>query len=267
MKIISWNVNGFRAAVKNGFMDWLAAANPDVLSLQEVRVEWSEIEPRITKTLEEEYEVCWFPCSIKKGYSGSATLTRKGLGFSHQKGLGIEAYDQEGRMIISQLKTGNGEQAAATTLIAGYFPNASEKLARLPFKRAFSKDLATIVKERHQKGERVIVVGDMNVAPEEIDLAHPETNRKTAGFTNEEREDFRGYLASGLRDVFREQNPDVKGLYTWWSARTGARAKGMGWRIDIFLVSDALLPLVKSAKIHPEVFGSDHCPVSLEIDL
>ena len=259
MKIISWNVNGFRAALKNGFMDWLVTANPDVLNLQETRVEWEELDPKIRRALEEEYEVCWFPCDLKKGYSGTATLSRKGTAFSHQKGLGIDDYDREGRMIISQ--------HSDFTLIAGYFPNASEKLVRLPFKRAFARDLTRQIEARHALGERVILVGDMNVAPEEIDLAHPETNKKTAGFTPEEREDFKGYLAAGLTDVFRAQNPGVKGLYTWWSARAGARAKGMGWRIDIFLVSHSLLPMVTSVKIHPEVFGSDHCPVSLELTL
>jgi exodeoxyribonuclease III len=259
MKIISWNVNGFRAALKNGFMDWLVTANPDVLNLQETRVEWEELDPKIRRALEEEYEVCWFPCDLKKGYSGTATLSRKGTAFSHQKGLGIDDYDREGRMIISQ--------HSDVTLIAGYFPNASEKLVRLPFKRAFARDLTRQIEARHALGERVILVGDMNVAPEEIDLAHPETNKKTAGFTPEEREDFKGYLAAGLTDVFRAQNPGVKGLYTWWSARAGARAKGMGWRIDIFLVSHSLLPMVTSVKIHPEVFGSDHCPVSLELTL
>jgi exodeoxyribonuclease-3 len=259
MKIISWNVNGFRASLKNGFMDWLITANPDVLNLQETRVEWEELDPKIRKALEDEYTVCWFPSSTKKGYSGTATLTRKALPFSHQKGLGIEQYDREGRIIISK--------HSEFTLIAGYFPNASEGLVRLPFKRAFAKDLAKIVQDRHTLGEKIILVGDMNVAPEEIDLANPKTNQKTPGFTPEEREDFRGYLAAGLADLFREQNPDVKGLYTWWSARANARAKGMGWRIDIFLVSQALRPFVKEVKIHPEIFGSDHCPISLELDI
>lgn len=259
MRIVSWNVNGFRSVLKKGFLDWLVMTNPDVLSLQEIRCGWEELDPSTQRALQETYDVCWFPAQSKKGYAGSATLSRKGLGFQHRPGLGAEDYDREGRMVVST--------HAGVTLIAGYFPNASEGLSRLPYKRAFSRYLAEDITKRHQRGERVVVVGDMNVAPAPIDLANPATNKKSPGFTEEERADFQAYLATGLRDVFRDRNPDVPNLYTWWSVRSGARARNIGWRIDIFLVSEALVPQVKDAQIHPDVPGSDHCPVSLVLAL
>ncbi|MBP1628410.1 MAG: exodeoxyribonuclease Xth [Holophagaceae bacterium] len=258
MKFVSWNINGFRSALKNGFMDWLEATDPDVLCLQEIRAEWEQVELPVRLALESSFDICWFPATRKKGYAGSATLTRKGLGWSHQPGLGIEDYDCEGRIIQSDL--GN------LTLLAGYFPNASAGLVRLPYKRQFARDLAERIRQLHAQGRQLIVTGDMNVAPEEIDLARPKDNRLNPGFTDEEREDFKGYLASGLRDVLREQNPGAPGLYTWWSQRGGARAKNVGWRIDLFLISEGLMPQVREALIHPDTLGSDHCPISLELD-
>lgn len=259
MKIVSWNVNGMRSVLKQGFVDWLEETKPDVLSLQEIRAEWKELDASVRERIEALYDVCWFPATIKKGYAGSATLSRKALRLSHQKGLGIEAYDQEGRIVVSQHD--------AFTLLAGYFPNAGQKLVRLPFKRQFSRDLVRIIGERHANNEPLIVVGDLNVAPEEIDLANPQSNRRNPGFTDEEREDFRSYLNAGLYDVLRQKNPGKKGLYTWWSMRSNARERNIGWRIDIFLLSEALLPKVKDIQIHPEVKGSDHCPISLELSL
>jgi exodeoxyribonuclease III len=257
MKIVSWNVNGFRSVMKSGFMDWFKATDPDVLNLQEIRVEWPELDATVQNELSANHDVCWFPATSKKGYAGTATLTRKGLGFVHTKGLGISDYDVEGRMIVSE--------CASFTLIAGYFPNASQGLVRLPLKQKFASDLAAYIKARHKKGQKVVVVGDMNVAPEEIDLANPKTNRKNPGFTDEEREGFRGYLKAGLVDVLRERHPGEKGLYSWWSHRGGARAKNVGWRIDIFLVSKDLVSHASNAAIHPDVTGSDHCPVSLTL--
>jgi exodeoxyribonuclease-3 len=256
MKIYSWNVNGFRSVLKQGFLDWLQRADPDVLNLQEIRAEWLQVDLAARLEIERKYDVCWFPATAKKGYAGAATLTRKGLPFRHHKGMGVEAYDAEGRIVISE--------HPEFTFIAGYFPNASEGLVRLPFKRQFAADLTRIIQERHTRGEKLIVVGDMNVAPEEIDLANPDRNHLTAGFTDEEREDFKKYLAAGLVDVFRERNPGKKGLYSWWSARGGARSRNVGWRIDIFLVSRDLVGRVQDARIHADVLGSDHCPVSLD---
>jgi exodeoxyribonuclease-3 len=257
MRFYSWNVNGFRSVLKKGFMDWLEAADPDVLSLQEIRCEWEEADLGVRRQLESAYDICWFPASSKKGYAGSATLSKKELGFSHTKGLGIEAFDAEGRMIVSRQDK--------LVFIAGYFPNASQGLVRLPFKRQFAKDLAAILAKHHGAGDQVILTGDMNVAPEEIDLARPKDNTKNPGFTPEEREDFKLYLGTGLVDVLRERNPEVPGLYTWWTARGGARERNVGWRIDLFLASRALLGQVKDARIHADVLGSDHCPISLEL--
>lgn len=259
MKIVSWNVNGFRSALKAGFLEWFKAADPDLLNLQEIRVEWNELDLFTQKALTEHHDVCWFPATSKKGYAGAATLSRKGLGFAHQKGLGVKDYDDEGRIVVSA--------HPAFTFVAGYFPNAAQELARLPFKRKFSKDLTAFMKKRHAANEKLVVVGDMNVAPEEIDLANPKTNRKNPGFTDEEREDFRTYLKEGLVDVLRERRPGEKGLYTWWSQRGSARAKNVGWRIDIFLVSRDLVPKVKDVQIHADVKGSDHCPISLDLDV
>lgn len=257
MKFISWNVNGFRAVLKKGFMEWLEAADPDVLNLQEIRCEWDEIDLDVRKQLEAGYDVCWFPSTAKKGYAGSATLTRRGDGWTHAKGLGLPEVDAEGRMIVSTKDD--------LTFIAGYFPNASAGLVRLGFKQKFAEDLAKILKARHKKGERIILAGDMNVAPEEIDLARPKDNIKNPGFTPEEREGFRSYLKAGMRDVLRDRNPGKPGMYSWWTARGGAREKNIGWRIDIFLVSEGLVERVHDAAIHADVMGSDHCPVSLTL--
>ncbi|HNX94828.1 MAG TPA: exodeoxyribonuclease III [Holophaga sp.] len=257
MRWFSWNVNGFRSVLKQGFMDWLEAADPDVLSLQEIRAEWEQVDLGVRRQLESAFDVCWFPSVSRRGYAGAATLTRKGAGFVHTKGLGIPDYDREGRLIVST----KGD----LVFIAGYFPNASSGLARLPFKRQFARDLTARVQALHGEGRRVILAGDMNVAPEEIDLARPKDNRENPGFTDEEREDFRSYLGAGLHDVLRERHPGEQGLYTWWSNRGGAREKNIGWRIDHFLVSEPLLANIRDIRIHTDVLGSDHCPISLEI--
>jgi len=257
MRFFSWNVNGFRAAIKKGFMDWLEETDPDVLCLQEIRCEWDEIDLSVRKIIENAYEVCWFPARSKKGYAGSATLTKRGDSWKHQKGLGIPDFDAEGRIIVS--KKGD------LVLLGGYFPNASTGLIRLPYKRAFARAIADRVKTEHLAGNNVIVVGDMNVAPQEIDLARPKDNVGNPGFTHEEREDFQEYLKAGLVDILRKRNPDVPGLYTWWTQRGRAREKNVGWRIDIFLVSQPLAERVECAAIHSDTHGSDHCPISLRL--
>ncbi len=257
MQIYSWNINGFRAVLKKGFMDFLEQADPDVLCLQEIRCTYEEVDLGVRRELESAYDICWFPSTVKKGYAGSATLSKKELQISHQKGLGIDDFDQEGRMIESRFQS--------HVLLAGYFPNASTGLARLPYKRAFAKALQEKVAAYHREGLQVIVAGDMNVAPEPIDLARPKDNEQNPGFTLEEREDFNGYLQVGLLDWLRLKNPDVPGLYTWWTQRGAARAKNVGWRIDHFLVSQTLMDQVKNIEIHAHVMGSDHCPVSLTL--
>lgn len=257
MRFYTWNINGFRSVLKQGFMAWLEQADPDVLSLQEIRAEWEQVDLGVRRELEAVFDVAWFPATSKKGYAGSATLSKKELGFSHKMGLGIEDYDREGRLVVSTKDD--------LVFLGGYFPNASSGLVRLPYKRSFSKDLVAFVARQHKAGKQLIVTGDMNVAPEDIDLARPKDNRMNPGFTDEEREDFRSYLAAGLHDVLRERNPGVPGLYTWWTARGGAREKNVGWRIDHFLVSGGLLARVQDVRIHPQVLGSDHCPVLLDL--
>jgi exodeoxyribonuclease-3 len=258
MRFYSWNVNGFRSVLKQGFMTWLEQADPDVISLQEIRAEWEQVDLGVRRELEAVFEVAWFPAECKKGYAGSATFSKKELGFTHTKGLGVEEFDREGRVVVST----QGD----LLFVGGYFPNASSGLVRLDYKRRFAGALAAFATRQHQAGKQLIVTGDMNVAPEEIDLARPKDNRMNPGFTDEEREDFKLYLTAGLHDVLRERNPGVPGLYTWWTARGGAREKNVGWRIDHFLVSMALLDRVRAVQIHPEVPGSDHCPVRLELD-
>ena len=257
MRFFSWNVNGFRAALRKSFMDWLEETDPDVLCLQEIRCDWDEIDLSVRKTIESAYEVCWFPATSKKGYAGSATLTKHGDGWKHQKGMGIPDFDAEGRVIIS--KKGD------IVLLGGYFPNASAGLKRLSYKRAFAGAIADRVRAEHAARNNVILVGDMNVAPWEIDLARPKDNVGNPGFTPEEREDFQGYLSAGLVDVLRERNPGVPGLYTWWTQRGGARERNVGWRIDIFLVSQSLASQIENAGIHNDAYGSDHCPISLQL--
>lgn len=255
MRIVTWNVNGFRAVLKKGFLDWLDRADPDVLCLQEIRSDWTDLGPEVRDALTSRWDVCWFPATRKKGYSGTATLTRKALGFSHTPGMGEPDFDAEGRMVQSR--------RGPLTLLNGYFPNSGPELARLPFKRQFASTLARLMAARTGP---LVVVGDMNVAPQPIDLAHPKANEKNAGYTREEREDFQTYLATGMVDAVRHQNPGVTGLYTWWSNRPGVREKNIGWRIDLVLVSPDLVPRVRSTATHAQVMGSDHCPVEVELE-
>jgi exodeoxyribonuclease-3 len=238
-------------------MHWLKRVDPDVLSLQEIRAEWDQIDSAVRSELESDFDICWFPSSSRKGYAGSAIMTKRHLKFCHTKGLNIEEYDKEGRIIVSNFRD--------LTFITGYFPNASSNLVRLPFKRQFSRDLIAIIQAKHALGKNIVMGGDMNVAPEEIDLARPKENRNNSGFTDEEREDFRLYLAEDMVDILRELNPTTSGLYTWWTARTNAREKNIGWRIDHFLVSRAIKDRVSNVAIHSTVLGSDHCPISIEL--
>ena len=257
LKCYSWNVNGFRSILGKGFMDWLEAADPDLLNLQEIRAQWDELDLGVRRALESAFDVCWFPSSARKGYAGSATLAKRELGFSHHAGLGIEAYDQEGRIIISS--------RGKLTFIGGYFPNASTGLVRLPFKRQFARDLAALIRDRHALGEQVILTGDMNVAPEPIDLARPDDNHESPGFFPQERQAMTEFLAAGFVDSFREQHPGKGGLYSWWSYRAAARERNVGWRIDYTCVSPSLRSRVKKTWIEADVMGSDHCPVGMEM--
>lgn len=247
MKFISWNVNGLRACVGKNFMEDFEKLDADFFCLQETKLQEGQIELDLPG-----YEQYW-NYAKKKGYSGTAIFT-KHHPVSVTYGLGIEEHDQEGRVITLEYED--------YYLITVYTPNSQNELKRLDYRMtwedAFREYLCGLVEK---KG--VIVCGDMNVAHQEIDLKNPKTNRKNAGFTDEERAKMTELLQSGFVDSFRYYYPDKEGIYSWWSYRFHAREKNAGWRIDYFLVSENIKDRMKSAEIHTEIMGSDHCPVEL----
>lgn len=250
MKLISWNVNGLRACMGKGFLDFVAAEQPDMLCLQETKMQPGQADV----PLEGGYREYWNSAE-KKGYSGVALFT-KTEPQSVTYGLGIEEHDHEGRVITADY----GE----FYLVTVYTPNSQNELKRLDYRMtwedAFREYLVKLDAEKP-----VIVCGDMNVAHEEIDLKNPKTNTKSAGFTPQEREKMTELLESGFTDTFRHFHPDVTDAYSWWSYRMNARAKNVGWRIDYFLATADLTPRLVSASILPDIMGSDHCPVELTI--
>lgn len=251
MKCISWNVNGIRACVKKGFMDFFREADADIFCIQESKMQEGQLELELPG-----YEQYW-NYAVKKGYSGTAVFTKeKPLSVSY--GIGIEEHDQEGRVITLEYET--------FYLVTVYTPNSQSELARLSYRMNWETDFLAYLKELEKK-KPVVFCGDLNVAHREIDLKNPKTNRKNAGFTDEEREKFTELLDAGFIDTFRYLYPDVEGIYSWWSYRFSARAKNAGWRIDYFCVSDCLKDKIEDAKILTEVMGSDHCPVELDIAL
>ena len=250
MKLISWNVNGLRACMGKGFLDFVAAEQPDMLCLQETKMQPGQADV----PLEGGYREYWNSAE-KKGYSGVALFT-KTEPQSVTYGLGIEEHDHEGRVITADY----GE----FYLVTVYTPNSQNELKRLDYRMtwedAFREYLCRLDKEKP-----VIVCGDMNVAHKEIDLKNPKTNRKNAGFSDEERGKFTELLNAGFTDTWRAANPDVEGVYSWWSYRFNARKNNAGWRIDYFLCSDRAAEKIESAGIRSDIYGSDHCPVELEI--
>lgn len=249
MKLISWNVNGLRAVVGKGFVDIFNALDADVFCLQETKLQAGQIELDLPG-----YEQYW-NYAERKGYSGTAVFTRiKPLNVTY--GMGIEAHDTEGRMITLEYET--------FYLINVYTPNSKDELARLPYRMEWEDDVRAYLKKLEQT-KPVVLCGDLNVAHEEIDLKNPKTNRKNAGFSDEERAKMTELLAAGFIDTFRYFYPDKTGEYSWWSYRFNARKNNAGWRIDYFIVSEALKDRLVSASIHQEIFGSDHCPVELEL--
>lgn len=249
MKLISWNVNGLRAVVGKGFVDIFNALDADVFCLQETKLQAGQIELDLPG-----YEQYW-NYAERKGYSGTAVFTRiKPLNVTY--GMGIEAHDTEGRMITLEYET--------FYLINVYTPNSKDGLARLPYRMEWEDDVRAYLKKLEQT-KPVVLCGDLNVAHEEIDLKNPKTNRKNAGFSDEERAKMTELLAAGFIDTFRYFYPDKTGEYSWWSYRFNARKNNAGWRIDYFIVSEALKDRLVSASIHQEIFGSDHCPVELEL--
>ena len=249
MKMISWNVAGFRSALKKGFEDFFRASDADVYCLQESKAEADQFDFR-----PEGYEMYLNPAE-KKGYSGTLIFTRvKPLSVTF--GLGIEEHDHEGRVITLEFED--------FYLVNEYAPNAQQDLSRIPYRMVWEDEIRAYLKRLEEK-KPVVMCGDLNVAHEEIDLKNPKSNRHNAGFTDEERGKFTELLAAGFTDTFRYLHPDeVK--YSWWSFRGNARANNTGWRIDYFVVSDSLRERLKAAVILNEVYGSDHCPVGLVLE-
>ena len=250
MKLYSWNVNGLRACMTKGFAEFLQEAAPDIICLQETKMQREQADFVFPG-----YEEYWNSAE-RKGYSGTAVFTRvKPLAVTY--GLGQEELDKEGRVITLEF--------ASFYLVTVYTPNSKDGLARLDYRMVWEDVFRAYLQELDAK-KPVVVCGDLNVAAEEIDLKNPKTNRKNAGFTDEERAKFRELKAAGFTDSFRYLHPEeVK--YSWWSYRFKAREKNAGWRIDYFVVSDRIAAKLQSAEIHNEVFGSDHCPVSVELDV
>ncbi len=249
MRFISWNVNGLRACLKKGFEDTFWGLDADFFCLQETKLQPGQLELELPG-----YEQFW--CSAeKKGYSGTAIFARR-TPISVQYNLGIEEHDHEGRVITLEYED--------FYLVCVYTPNAQDGLKRIDYRMAWDDAFRGHVTALDAK-KPVIICGDMNVAHEEIDLKNPKTNRGNAGFSDEERGKFAELLDAGFTDTFRTLYPDATGAYSWWSYRFNARANNAGWRIDYFLVSDRLREQVDKAYICPEIFGSDHCPVGLDI--
>lgn len=251
MKLISWNVNGLRACVGKGFLDYFNEQKADIFCLQETKLQEGQIDLEL-----EGYHQYW-NYAEKKGYSGTAIFTKEEP-LSVQYGLGIEEHDKEGRVITLEFDK--------FYMITVYTPNSQEKLARLEYRMKWEDDFKNYLLELDKK-KPVIVCGDLNVAHNEIDLKNPKTNRKNAGFSDEEREKMTTLLNSGFVDSFRYFYPDRAEIYSWWSYRFSARAKNAGWRIDYFLVSDRIKENMNGADIHTTILGSDHCPVVLDISL
>ena len=251
MKLISWNVNGLRACMTKGFMDFFNEADADIFCLQETKLQAGQIEMELPG-----YEQFW-NYAEKKGYSGTAIFTKqKPLSVAY--GIGIEEHDHEGRVITLEYPD--------YYVVTVYTPNSQSELRRLEYRMQWEADfLAYLLKL--QENKPVICCGDFNVAHQEIDLKNPKTNRKNAGFTDEERTCFTRMLESGFIDTFRYFYPNQEGIYSWWSYRFKAREKNAGWRIDYFITSPQLKDRLKDAAIHTDIMGSDHCPVELQIDL
>lgn len=248
-KLVSWNVNGIRAAVKKGFLTSLDELAPDIICLQETKAQDDQV---IEALGDIPYHV-YVNSAVKKGYSGTAILS-KTEAISVSKGIGIEEHDQEGRVITVEFDE--------YYFVGVYVPNSSTGLKRLPYRQTWDEAFKAYLKGLEEK-KPVIVCGDFNVAHQEIDIARPKSNyNKTAGYTQQEIDGMTNFIESGLIDTFRTLHPEEV-AYSWWSYRAGAREKNIGWRIDYFLVSEAIMPKVSESAIHPTYMESDHCPISI----
>ena len=251
MRLVSWNVNGLRACINKGFYDYFKESDADIFCLQETKMQ-----PGQAEIISEGYHQ-YMNSAVRKGYSGTMVFARKEP-LQVTYGLGMEEHDQEGRVITCEYES--------FYLVTCYTPNSKEGLARLDYRMQWEDDFLAYLKRLDEK-KPVILCGDLNVAKEEIDLKNPKTNRRNAGFSDEERDKMRTLLANGFTDTFRYLYPDLEGVYSWWSYRFNARKNNAGWRIDYFIVSDRLRDKIVDAKIHTDIMGSDHCPVELEIAL
>lgn len=251
MKFISWNVNGIRACVQKGFMDFFNAADADIFCLQETKVQKGQIELSLPG-----YHQYW-NYAEKKGYSGTAVFAKKEP-LKVTYGLGIPEHDKEGRLICLEYED--------FYFITVYVPNSQDELRRLSYRMKWEEDFLSYIKKLDEK-KPVIYCGDLNVAHEEIDLKNPRTNHKNAGFTDEEREKLSQVLESGFTDTFRYFYPDMENIYSWWSYRFKAREKNAGWRIDYFITSDRIREKILDSRILTDVYGSDHCPVELDMEI
>lgn len=244
---ISWNVNGLRACIKKGFLDAFKKLNTDCFCLQETKLQPDQIDLDLPG-----YHQYW-NSAVKKGYSGTAIFTKtEPIQVSY--GMGIEEHDQEGRIITAEFNT--------HYLVTCYTPNSKRALERLNYRMIWEDDFRNYLKKLEEK-KPIVLCGDLNVAHKEIDLANPASNRKNAGFTDEERNKMTTLLQAGFTDTFRYLYPDKTKAYSWWSYFAKSRERNIGWRIDYFLVSQSLNSCIKEARIHPEIEGSDHCPVEL----
>lgn len=253
MKLYSWNVNGIRAVEKKGFIDWLETVQPDVLALQETKARMDQLSPALLE--EHGYHAYWHSAQ-RAGYSGVATFTRDEPLYI-QEGLGIENYDREGRVLITE--------HPHFLLYNVYFPNGQRDQERLDYKLSFYAHLLEIIDEQVESGLNVLVTGDWNTAHQEIDLARPKDNQTTSGFLPEERAWIDKYIRHGWVDTFRLFHSEPQ-RYSWWTYRFGARSRNIGWRIDYFFVNQAFQDRVRDADIHEDVMGSDHCPVSVTVE-
>lgn len=251
MKMVSWNVNGIRACMTKGFMDFFNDVDADILCIQETKMQPGQLE------IETPGYHQYINSAEKKGYSGTLVFTKQEP-LQVTYGIGIEEHDHEGRVITCEYDN--------FYFVCVYTPNSKDGLLRLDYRMQWEDDFRDYLCRLKEK-KTVIICGDLNVAHKEIDLKNPKTNRRNAGFTDEEREKMTILQESGFVDSFRYLYPDVEGMYSWWSYRFKAREKNAGWRIDYFLVSEDAKDKIKEASIHRDVFGSDHCPVSIEIDL
>ena len=252
MKILSWNVNGIRACAKKGFLDWFESEKADIVCLQEVKATPEQVEDEIRNPLK--YHSIWNPAE-KLGYSGTAIFCKKEP-LDVQYGIGIKELDQEGRVILAKFPK--------FTLVNSYFPNSKRDHSRLPLKIEFCQKFLKEMNKRRKNGENLVMCADWNIAHQEIDLKNPKTNKKNAGFLPEERAWMSEFIEAGYFDTFRHFEPG-EGHYTWWSYRPGVREKNVGWRLDYFMMNDEAKDRLKNAYNRPEVMGSDHCPVAIEL--